>query len=67
MIRTVADLIRELEDLDNPDAPVRIASLGHRSALSYTIAEIVEEEDEAVYLGEGSQVGYLPSDVRAML
>lgn len=66
MITTVADLMTKLERC-NPDAEVRIASLGHRTALSYLLDDADEffvDEGSTVYLLEGAQEGYLPDSVR---
>jgi len=66
MIRTVAQLIEQLNNFD-PDAEVRIASFGHRSAFSYFVGgadEFTTDDDTVVYLAEGGQEGYLPSGVR---
>lgn len=61
-IRTVKDLIQEMEDLNNPDAPIRIASNNMTAA---GIAAAVEgEEDCIVYLVAGAQAGFVPADVR---
>ena len=66
---TVAELIAELEFM-NPDTEVRFASQPNWP-FQYSIYDIVEVEVEkrntdetetVVYLVEGSQIGYLPSE-----
>jgi hypothetical protein len=68
---TVADLIAELEFM-NPDTEVRFASQPNWP-FEYSIYDIVEVEVEkrntdetetVVYLAEGSQIGYLPSEAK---
>jgi hypothetical protein len=68
---TVADLIAELEFM-NPDTEVRFASQPNWP-FEYSIYDIVEVEVEkrntdetetVVYLVEGSQIGYLPSEAK---
>ena len=68
---TVEELICELQEM-NPDAEVRLAQQP-RWPFEYSIGDIVEvdleDEDEegeshqVVYLGEGSQLDYLPGQV----
>ena len=66
---TVEDLIQALEDLD-PEAEVRIASIGPRTDLEYhaQVPEPVTLEDGriVVYLAEGLPIGYLPLAARAV-
>jgi hypothetical protein len=70
MIRTVADLIRELEDAcagaDPADVPVNIVSIGAYTATKHQVGNIVSDDDErgTVLIGEGDQVGYLNRDAR---
>lgn len=68
---TVQDLIDVLEDMDNPEAKIRLA-MQPRWAFEYTIGEVVEalvaedgseDEETVVYIGEGSQTRYLPGVV----
>ena len=67
---TVEDLILALQEM-NPEAEVRIASIGHRTHLEYRAEEPEEVDLEdgktVVYLAEGSQIGYLPSAARRVL
>lgn len=71
MIRTVADLIRELEDAcagaDPAGVPVRVVSFGAYTATVHGLRSVIGSEDDSgtVYIGEGEQVGYLGSDVRS--
>ena len=61
---TVSELIEELNYL-NQDAEVRLACQP-RWAFEYSIASVVgvtlDGDEEVVYLGEGSQLGYLPGE-----
>jgi len=68
---TVAQLIEELQQM-NPDAQVRFASQPSWP-FEYSIASVVSVEvenrrtyveEEVVYLEEGSQLGYLPGEVK---
>ena len=63
---TVQELINELNYV-NPDAVIRFASQP-RWPFEYSFSGPVEVEDEegfpTVYLVEGSQLGYLPGNVR---
>lgn len=54
---TVKELIEELE-MHDEDAKVRIASQPSWP-LEYTVGPVVAAEDGDVFIGEGSQVGYL--------
>ena len=54
---TVEMLIEELEHMD-PEAEVRLA-FQRNYPLEYTFGDIVSARDGKVYIGEGSQVGYL--------
>lgn len=58
---TVEELIEQLEDMD-PDLEVRVA---HQPNWPFEleIADHVIETDEAVYLFEAQQIGYLPGEV----
>jgi hypothetical protein len=62
----VSELIEEL-GLCDPNTEVRIASVGHRSRFEYGISSVGSLDNEAgvevAYIGEGSQIGYLPSGV----
>ena len=69
---TVQELIDELEYLD-PETEVRFASQPSWP-FEYSISEVVVanvekrgEEEEVVYLGEGSQIGYLPESAKEEL
>jgi hypothetical protein len=70
-IATVADLIRELEDAcagaEPAEVPIRIAGFGSYNAFAYHVSGVVSSEDDqgTVYIGEGGQIGYLDSGVRA--
>jgi len=57
---TAQDLIDFLQDLD-PDTEIRIAEQPNWP-FEYSIDEVVEV-DGIVYIGEGSQIGYLPGEV----
>ncbi len=68
---TVAELIEELEFM-NPEARVRFASQPNWP-FEYSIAEIIQVdlenllpgyENGVVYLAEGRQIGYLPSEAK---
>jgi hypothetical protein len=62
----VAQLIAQLEHFD-PEAEIRIASFGHRTALAYHLDDaegFATDDGTVVYLVEGGQEGYLPSGVR---
>ena len=65
---TVQDLIQALEDLD-PEAEVRIASIGPRTDLEYQAGELrmvtLEVGKTLVYLAEGLPIGYLAGPARA--
>ncbi len=67
---TVGELMDTLQHFDE-EAEVRIAEGGYRSFFEYGIEDIVEAEDsdgkDVVYIGEGRQLGYLPSDARQEL
>ena len=56
---TVEQLIELLEEFD-PEAEVRMAS-GRSWPMEYDLAE-VETTGAVVYVAEGRQLGYLPSD-----
>jgi hypothetical protein len=71
MIRTVGELIAELEQYD-PDLPVRVAvQPGHpmENAVGSVAVVDVDESHGAgdvhpvVYIGTGDQLGYLPGAV----
>ena len=62
-IRTVRDLLRELEDLNSPDAPVFIAWVAPKTRIQFAISKVAGSSDGAVYIGEGRQTGFVPSDV----
>jgi hypothetical protein len=65
---TVAELIQELEYL-NPEAEVRLAEQP-RWAFEHGISQIAEAEIEGepvVYIAEGGQLGYLPSEAHEVL
>lgn len=68
----VAALIDALEQMPE-DAEVRIADIGYRSAFEYHIddivspAEVIIDDESVVYLAQGSQIGYLPSEAREEL
>ena len=58
---TVSTLIGYLEDM-NPDSEVRLA-IQPRWAFEHSISGVAEVEVDGeyiVYIGEGSQLGYLP-------
>lgn len=66
---TVRELIEELEGM-NPEAEVRFASQPSWP-FEYSVASVVGisedgdlTESETVYLVEGSQIGYLPDEVK---
>lgn len=61
---TVAELIDVLESLD-PDMEVRFASQPSWP-FEYSISDVCETE-EAVYLAEGNQIGYLPGEAAELL
>ena len=61
---TVGELMLILEQYDE-SKPVRLA-MQPRWAMEYTIGEVVET-DEAVYLSEHNQVGYLPTEASEAL
>lgn len=54
---TVEMLIEELQEM-NPDAEVRLA-FQKRYPLEYTLGDVATARDGVVYIGEGTQVGYL--------
>lgn len=61
---TVKELIYELRAF-HPDAEVRLAQQP-KWPFEYSIGDIVQvdlEDEEVVYLGEGSQLDYLPGQV----
>jgi hypothetical protein len=71
---TVADLIEELKCMPE-DAEVRFASQPNWP-FEYNIADVISveienrhtgEEEEVVYLAEGRQLGYLPSEAKEWL
>lgn len=62
-IKTVAELIQELESLDSPDAPVWIAWVAPKTRVQFAITKVARSGDGAVYIGEGRQTGFVPSDV----
>ncbi len=68
---TVAELIEELKYIDQ-DAEVRLAQQPNWP-FEYEIDSVVEvnglndDEESVVYIGEGSQLGYLPQDAKNML
>lgn len=62
---TVEDLIAKLEGMD-PEAPVRLA-MQPNYPFEYTIGEVVQAEDGSVWIGEGTQDGYLRSAARDAL
>ena len=57
---TVQDLIDELQGI-NPESEVRLAEQPNWP-FEYELKAIAEVED-IVYLGEGTQLGYLPGEV----
>ena len=68
---TVADLIEELKGMPE-DAEVRFASQPNWP-FEYNINDVISveienrrtgEEEEVVYLAEGRQLGYLPSEAK---
>lgn len=66
-IRTVRDLINELEEFD-PDAEVRLA-IQPQWPFEHRIADVqsvpaTDDRREVVYLADGGQVGYLSSEAR---
>jgi hypothetical protein len=69
IIETVQDLLDALDGVD-PTSPVRIASVGHRSRFEYAVdgaaampGEGGGDDGDVFYIGEGSQLGYLPAGV----
>ena len=66
---TIGELIAELEDLDE-DMEVRFASQP-AWPFEYSISGVAwtpdGESDRVVYLVEGDQLGYLPSEVKTEL
>jgi len=71
---TVRQLIEELEFM-NQDAEIRFASQPSWP-FEYSIDDVISAEienrrtgeaEEVVYLAEGRQIGYLPSDAKNML
>lgn len=59
---TVEELIELLEQF-NPEATVRIAS-GQEWPMAYDLGDVAPNGDElAVYLAEGTQIGYLLHEV----
>ena len=63
---TVEDLIGELEQFE-PGAKVRLA-FQPRWPFEHSIDRVVETDDqEYVYIGEGSQLNYLPGNVGYLL
>ena len=63
-INTVADLLEYLADFD-PSAPVRLASQPSWPMEHYVGR--VAETGGAVYIGEGSHIGYLSGEAAADL
>ena len=61
-IRTVADLIKRLEEFE-PESPIALASQPSWP-FEYGIADIDQSDSGTVYVVEGSQTGYLPGDAR---
>jgi len=61
---TVGDLIGELEGMD-PNAKIRMASQP-AWPFEYSI-DMVAESGGVVYIGEGTQLGYLPSGAASAL
>lgn len=62
-IETVADLIAHLEQFDE-DLPIALA-IQPNYPFEHSIAQVVEAEIDGqtkVFIGEGSQVGYLPGE-----
>ena len=70
---TVRELIQELEYMDQ-DAKVRFASqpswpfeYSIYGVIQTTVKDIRDNEEDVVYLEEGQQIGYLPSEAKEEL
>ncbi len=70
---TVRELIQELKYMDE-DAKVRFASqpswpfeYSIYGVVQTTVKDIRDNEEDIVYLEEGQQIGYLPSEAREEL
>ncbi len=62
---TVGELIEILQDAPE-DAQVLFAAQPSWP-MEYTIRDVVRTDDDQIYLGEGSQLGYLPGEVSELL
>lgn len=62
---TINELIMELEQYDG-DTEVRLAQQPNWP-FEYSVGDIAEADDGKVYIGEGSQLGYLSGEAREAL